>query len=259
MNAVWSPQQRNRISRRMFYLLIGLLLLPFSAVAQDDFDVSKIPSRPFDHVLDEARWLKVNEREKVQKEFSRRFIEQQIDLYLVILPEAPPQGIETYARTLGQKWSRAPVWCVIVHIPGDPEGVHAQAGGAEIAQPRIDKAVKEALRRANRENTEKERVLAACVECPNDLRYVLASQQRYNEHVAEKVDQIIDKKISKTKKLKLLAIGAGGLLILLCILAYIIIKLFKNRKTQFIFPETVWRERFLGPHSGGGGISVNYK
>ena len=259
MKATLTDQQRNSAYRAMVCLWVFLWLLPFSAVAQEQRDLSKIPSRPYDHIMDDGRWLKVQEREKIQEEFSRRFIEQQIDLYLVILPEEPAPGVETYARVLGEAWSRAPVWCVIVHIAGDPDGVYAQAGGAEIAQPRFDKAVAEALKRAKRESTEKERVLAACVECPNDLRFVLASHQRQNERVAEKVDQIIDKRISKDQKLKFLAIGSGLCLILLGILIYLIIKVLKNRKRQFVFPDTVWRERFLGPHSGGGGINVNYK
>jgi len=240
-------------------MLYCLFMMPITTAAQDDLDISKIPSRPYDHILDEARWFKAQEREDIQQELSRRFIEQQLDVYIVVLRDAPPQGVQTYARTLGEAWSRAPIWCVVLHIPGDPEGVHVEAGGAEIAQPRIDKAVEEALRRSRRENTEKDRVLAAYRECADDLRFVLASHQRQNERVAAAVDKVIEKRTDRNKKMKMAAIGAGLLFILMGVMIYFIIRFLKNRRTQFLFPETVWRERFLGPHSGGSGVSISYK
>lgn len=230
-----------------------------SVVAQQDFDTAQIPSRPYTHILDETRWLSVAESEKIQQDFSRRFVEQQIDLYLVILKEAPPQGAESYARVLGKAWSRAPMWCVLIQIPGESEGLHVVAGGEAIAQPRINKAVEDALKRAKRENTEKDRLLAACAECPDDLRFVLASHQRHSEKVAEAVGQIIDKRTKKSQRKKFILLGAGVGFLLFVILGYFFLKLLKNRKKEFVFPETVWRERFLGPHSGGSGVSVNFK
>lgn len=243
--------------------LLGLLAcfvaFTLTAVAQDEEDASQIPSRPYDHVLDEARWLTVKEREKIQQELSRRFVEQQIDVYLVVLRDAPPQGVKTYARTLGAAWSRAPVWCVVLHVPGDPGGVSAEAGGAEIPQPEIDEAVAAALKRARRENTEKERAIAACSECANDLRFVFASHQRLNDRTVETVERLIAKRTNKVKKMKWLALGAGLALILVVAVLYLAVRMLRARRSEFVFPETVWRERFLGPHSGGGGITVNFK
>lgn len=252
-------QQFTKFLRGVVWLYLCFMVHVTSSSAQDDTDISQIPSRPYNHVMDEARWLKVQEREKIQQELSRRFVEQQIDLYLVIVRDAPAQGMKNYARTLGEAWSRAPVWCVIIHVPGNPAGVHVEAGGAEIAQPRIEKAVQDALKRSRREMTEKDRVIAACHECANDLRYVLASHQRMTERTTEAVDKMIAHRSNRTKKIKLLAIGSGIFLILTVIVIYFVVRMVKRRRTQFLFPDTVWRERFLGPHSGGGGITVSFK
>ncbi|WP_435895127.1 hypothetical protein [Oceaniferula spumae] len=218
-----------------------------------------VPPRPINHVLDQARWLNGEEREKIQEELSRRFIEQQVDTYLVILKDTPPQGTQAFAQQVGAVWSRAPVWCVVMIVPADAAGVHVAGSGVEIPQPTIEKALADALKRAKRENTPKERALAACTECADDLRYVYAANLRKTERNVEARDKMIVGKTQKIKKLKLLAIAAGILMIIGVAALIFIIRKLKRRRASFTFPDTVWRERFLGPHSGGSGIVVGFQ
>lgn len=241
-------------------LLVWLLAFCLQAAhAQDGVDVSRIPSRPPGQILDQARWFTEDEKESAREELGRLFTENNIDIYLVTLEKLPPQGAETYTRTLGNTWARSPVWCIIFQVPGDPAGFHVEAGGVEMHQAYVDQTIKEAIRRARRENTEKDRVMAAWRECSENLRFIYASRQRTNEKQADaNQEYFANQKKSKFRKRAYIAAGAGGLLVLLAVIIFIVRRIRAKRAT-YVFPETSWRTRFQGPHSGGSGIVVNYR
>jgi len=224
-----------------------------------DDDVSVIPSRPVGQILDLAHWFSEEEKEEAQRELGRLFAENQIDVYLVTRKKIPPQGVQTYARKLGETWSRAPVWCVVFHVPGDPAGFHVEAGGVEIKRKQIEQAVQEACRRARKENTEKDRVMAAWQECSQGLRFIYAQGQRRNEQLVEKKKEWREETRFKMTYKKVLLISGGIVLLALASAFWIIWKYLKRKNFSYTFPETVWRTRYLGPHSGGGGVVVNFK
>lgn len=238
---------------------LGVVNFAAAQVDDDDDDVSKIPQRPYGQILDSARWLSLEEKGTAQKELSRLYEENQIDVFLVTLSEQPPQGAAVYARKLGETWSKAPVWCVVFHVPGDPSGFHVEAGGVEMARQKIDQAVAEAVKRARRENTEKERVMAAWKECSEGLRFVHASAQRHNERVVEVKKGMRSSYAQDKKREKILIAAAGLALVLFVLISYGIIRLMRRSNFTFEFPDTSWRIRFKGPHSGGSGIVVNYR
>ena len=247
---------------RLILTLLLSLNWSLMANAQDDElvdDASQIPHRPYGHILDVARWLTLEEKGATQRELTRLFDENKIDVYLVTLPKQPPQGAQTYSRKLGEAWSRAPVWCVVFHVPGDPSGFHVEAGGVEIDRQEIEKAIAEASKRARREGSEKERVMAAWKECSEGLRFLHASGQRYNERVVkvkkEMRTDIVEGKLQK----KIIIAAAGGGAVLLALFLYFLIRMIRKRRFKFEFPETSWRTRFQGPHSGGSGIVVNFR
>lgn len=249
-------------TRSIFYWLVlalGLCAQVMAQAEEGDDDVSQIPQRPVGQILDGARWFSAEEKESAQKELDRLFTENQIDVYLVTLAKQPPQGALTYARKLGESWSRAPVWCVVFHVPGDPAGFHVEYGGVEIDRKQMDQAVTEASKRANRENTEKDRVMAAWKECSEELRFVHASGKLFNERVVE-VKKEMRSDHARNQKLKKLipAVALAGL-IFLAIVTYFIVRTTRSKRFTFVFPETSWRTRFQGPHSGGSGIVVNYR
>jgi len=257
------------VHQRMIKPTLGMLMSMFFFMmscgivqAQDDDlddDISSIPQRPYNQILDLARWLSLTEKEAAQIELSRLLQENQIDVFLVTRATQPPQGAETYARKLGETWSKAPVWCVVFHVPGDPSGFHVEAGGVEIDREEVDQAVEEACKRARRESTEKDRVMAAWKECSEGLRFVHASGKLYNERVVEVKKQMRSEIVEdkKRNKIILVAVAVGFLLFLL--ISYGLIRMLRKRKYSFEFPETTWQTRFQGPHSGGSGIVVNYR
>ncbi|MBK1831772.1 TPM domain-containing protein [Verrucomicrobiaceae bacterium R5-34] len=255
------PSASRQPSQRLFVCLGALLMLfaCVSVMAQGPAAAKELPSRPMDHILDDSRLLSVDEREALQRDLGRRFIEQQVDVYLVVVDRAPAMGAKAYARALGEKWSRAPMWCVVFYQRDSDAGVLAEAGGIEVPQPSIDLAIAQAVRRARRESGEKEILFTACRECPNELRFLLATHQRSAEKQIEKRGELTDAYLHKRKLMKLLAVAAGiGLILSLIVIVFIVRKI-KSRRRNFRFPETVWRERFLGPHSGGSGIVVHYR
>ncbi|MBT8043464.1 MAG: hypothetical protein KJO79_00820 [Verrucomicrobiae bacterium] len=227
--------------------------------AQDEAeDISLVPPRPARQILDTARWFTLQEKEKAQKELGRLFSENQVDVYLVTLPEQPPQGAVTYARMLGESWSRAPVWCVVFHVPGDPAGFHVEAGGVEIERKKIDRAVSEAVRRARKEVTEKDRVMAAWEECSEALRFIHASGKRHNERVVEERKKLHAAQVQNVRRNKILLAVAGFSLLLLIFVGYAMYRFIYKQSFSYEFPATSWRRRYQAPHSGGSGIVVKF-
>lgn len=246
--------------RLVLLLLVGVtaLLTPVMAL-QEDADVSRIPQRPVGHIHDAARWLDPAEKEFMGAELARLLNENQIDVFLVTRSKLPPQGPETYARILGEAWSKAPVWCVVFQVPGDPAGFHVEAGGVETDRSKIELALKDAIRRARKENSEKDRFMAAWQECSQGLRFVHQSGKRFNERFVDAKKKYISEHHDRRFRTKVMIVAVvAGLFVLMGIVAVTIFVIRKRRFT-FEFPETSWRKRFRAPHSGGSGIVVNYR
>ncbi len=243
-------------------LLAWLALLttaPAQAAPDGGEDMSLVPPRPAGRILDSAHWFTPSEKESARKELNRLFTENEVDVYLVTLPKKPPQGAQTYARMLGRAWSRAPVWCVVFHVPGDPGGFHVEAGGIEVRRGKIDLAIADAVKRARREISEKDRVMAAWKECSEGLRFVHASGKRRNEQVVEVRKNYFAGETEKKQRLKLLLVAAATGLVALLLVAFVLYRLLRRRRFSYLFPETSWRTRFKGPYSGGSSIIVNYR
>jgi len=222
-------------------------------------DISQIPQRPVNHILDAARWFSLNEKESVGSELARIYKENEIDVYVVTLSKNPPQGAQTYTRKLGESWSRSAVWCVVLYVPGDPSGFHIEAGGVDVKRVEIEQAVAEASKRARMEMTEKDRVIAAYRECSESLRFMHSQSKRMNERVVKrKIVQQIDRVKLRRETGIIIAVVAIGTL-LLALGASMVFCWLKRRRAVFEFPKTNWRTRFEGPHSGGSGIVVNYR
>ena len=223
-------------------------------------DVSKIPERPPGHILDLARWFSLAEKEQAEKELARLYRENQIDMFLVTRSEHPPQGAESYARSLGKAWSRSPVWCVVFHVPGDPAGFHVQAGGAYMKPKGVDLVIAEGSKRAMRESTEKERVMAAWKECSQGLRFMHAVVKRQSEKVAEQNEVLRNEWIADQRRKKILKVAIVGGTFLLAAVTFVVVSLIRKKSVpkSYQFPETSWRKRYQAPHSGGGGIVVSF-
>ena len=238
------------------------LLLVAVAQAQDeayDVDDSVIPQRPPSHVFDPAKWLNPDEEDRIQGQLARELKDHDIDIYIVTRAKQPVQGAKTYARTLGETWSRAPVWCVIFYVPGDPSGFHVQAAGLGLDPARVNRAVAEASRRARREMTEKDRVMTAWVECAEVLRFMHNARDLSVDAVVEKQNELRGEWISKEKWKRIMMVSAIGLII---ILAGVIYYYFTSRQKKrcpavYHFPDTAWRRRYQAPFSGGGGVVAN--
>ena len=173
--------------------------------------------------------------------------------------QTSPQGAETYARSLGKAWTRSPVWCVIFQVPGDPAGCHVEAGGVEIEHKYIDQQVKESVRRARRENTEKERAMAAMRECAENLRFIHASKRRGVERgLKQREEKLADKEQDSRRTKIIIAAVVAGTLVLLAVIVFLV-TWFRSKTFTYEFPDTSWRTRFQAPHSGGSGIVVNYR
>ena len=132
-------------------LLLASLWMAAVTYAQEEayeVDDSIIPERPPTHIFDAAKWLNPEEEDRISSQLTDQSLEKKIDVFIVTRAKQPVQGAKTYARTLGEAWARAPVWCVIFYVPGDPSGFHAQAGGIGLDPARVNRAVAEASKRA---------------------------------------------------------------------------------------------------------------
>ena len=242
-----------------FNILVVFCLLAVTVRAQvEAFDVddSVIPQRPPSHVFDPAKWLSPVEEDQIQSELARQLKDHEIDSYIVTRAKQPVQGAKTYARTLGETWSRAPVWCVIFYVPGDPAGFHVQAAGLGLDPARVNRAVAEASKRARREMTEKDRVMAAWSECAEVLRFMHGARDLSVEALVDKQNERREEWISNEKWKRIIMVGLIGLVIILAALAYYIFAGKRKKKCPpvYQFPDTAWRRRYQAPFSGGGGV-----
>ena len=240
-------------------VIAACFLLVASTQAQEeafDVDDSIIPQRPPSHIFDPAKWLSPDEEDSIQLQLAKQYKEHDIDIYIVTRAKQPVQGAKTYARALGEAWSRAPVWCVIFYVPGDPSGFHVQAGGLGLDPARVNRAVSEASRRARREMTEKDRVMAAWGECAEVLRFMHNARDLSNEAVAEKRNELRGEWISKEKWKRIIMVSGIGLLVLLVASAYFFFSSTRKKRCPAVyhFPDTAWRKRYQAPYSGGSGV-----
>lgn len=240
-------------------LLLFCLLMPVTVLAQEesyDVDDSMIPPRPSTHIFDSAKWLNANEEDRLEIELARQYDDYQIDIYIVTQPRHPVQGASTYARTLGEAWSRAPVWCVIFYVPGDPSGFHVQAGGVGLDPARVNRAIAEASKRAKREMTEKDRIMAAWSECAEVLRFMDNARDRSRDAFLDKREEVINEALSKEKRKKIImVIAAGAFCAMIAGATFFFTRTRKKRcPAVFEFPETSWRKRYQAPYSGGSGL-----
>jgi len=233
-----------------------------TAQAQDeafDVDDSVIPQRPPSHVFDPAKWLSPDEEDSIQDELARELRDHEIDIYIVTRAKQPVQGAKTDARTLGETWSRAPVWCVIFYVPGDPSGFHVQAAGLGLDPARVNRAVAEASKRARREMTEKDRVMAAWSECAEVLRFMHGARDLSVDALVDRQNELRGEWISKEKWKRIIMVGLVGFVILLAAVLYYVFTGRKKKKCPAVyhFPDTAWRRRYQAPFSGGGGVVAN--
>ncbi len=243
-------------------IVAACFMLATVAQAQDiafDVDDSVIPQRPPSHIFDPAKWLSPDEEDRIQNELARELRDHEIDIYIVTRAKQPIQGAKTYARTLGETWSRAPVWCVIFYVPGDPSGFHVQAAGLGLDPVRVNRAVAEATKRARREMNEKDRVMAAWSECAEVLRFMHNARDLSVDAVVEKQNERRGEWISKEKWKRIIIVGLSGLIIIAAALAYYLFTGRQKKKCPAIyhFPDTAWRRRYQAPFSGGGGVVAN--
>ena len=240
-------------------LLVGGLLKAQDAGQANDAAV--MPERPPGHMLDLARWFSLAEKDQAEKELARLYQENQIDMFLVTRSEHPPQGAESYARKLGKAWSRSPVWCVVFHVPGDPAGFYVQAGGAYMTPKGVDLVIAEGSKRAMRESTEKERVMAAWQECSQGLRFMHAVVKRQSEKVAEQNEVLRNEWIAGQRRKKILKVAIVGGTFLFAVVIFTVVSLIRKKRfpKAYQFPETSWRKRYHAPHSGGSGIVASYR
>ena len=233
-----------------------------TAKAQDeafDVDDSVIPQRPPSHVFDPAKWLSPDEEDSIQDELARELRDHEIDIYIVTRAKQPVQGAKTYARTQGETWSRAPVWCVIFYVPGDPSGFHVQAAGLGLDPARVNRAVAEASKRARREMTEKDRVMAAWSECAEVLRFMHGARDLSVDALVDRQNELRGEWISKEKWKRIIMVGLVGFVILLAAVLYYVFTGRQKKKCPAVyhFPDTAWRRRYQAPFSGGGGVVAN--
>lgn len=240
-------------------LLLFCLWIPSGMLAQEesyDVDDSMIPPRPATHIYDAAKWLSAEEEDRLESQLALQYRENKIDMYLVTQPKHPVQGASTYARTLGEAWSRAPVWCVIFYVPGDPSGFHVQAAGVGLDPARVNRAIAEASKRARREITEKDRIMAAWSECAEVLRFMDNARDRSRDAFLDKREEVVNEVLAKEKRKKIImVVAAGAFCAMIAGATFFFTRKRKKRcPAVFEFPETSWRTRYQAPYSGGSGL-----
>ena len=222
---------------------------------------SMFPQRPQQRVDDEVDWFSQTEKDQLAAEIDMFCEDNEMDVFVVTRSVQPPQGAAAYARALGKAWSQTPVWCVVLHVPGDPSGFHVQGGGANMNSHRVDKALAAASTRARQKSTAKERVMAAWRECSEVLHFIHVSGKRRNAPVVEQQDLMMETEIADGKWKKVLLVSGVGVMLITVLAIFLAMGIIRKNRLPavFEFPETSWRLRYQAPHSGGGGLVMKYR
>ena len=219
----------------------------------------ELPDRPPSHIFDPSGWLLETDRKVLGEQLPAYSEEKKIDLFLVILPVRPPQGVDAYMKQLMQSWHVEMAAGVVLHIVGDTAGPYAIVGGEIenlVSDPDELTAISDAaMSRSRREINDRQRVLTAVDEMESELHFALAAKIRIYQGWLKRATEYYEAERDRAfyKKWGLIGAVVLSLIFALCFILWQMRP--ASRKVKgYLFPEVTYMPRFQAPYGAGSGI-----
>lgn len=252
----------------VFFFLLGVLPL----TGRVYFEAGKYPDPPANGIYDPDNWLTVEARNEMSRDLVLSSEKWGTAVYVMILPEKPDLGDEIFARKIGGIWGDGKLWGLVLHVVGDAESpqffgeLDRSPGWAaeqvEDFEGSIEDALKEVRKRAHREEDQRQQVLRGTRELTDELGYLGLVMGRIDRNYERaRGEGVKQQKVEHSRWLHLRRIIMVVVLLailVLGILIYFFVRSRKERKSNFHFPETSPRSRFLAPWAGGSNVLVQF-
>lgn len=255
---------------RVFALFL-ILILEASA-SKDAIVLGNVPPVPAGGIYDPDQWLTSDARVEMAQNIEIAKNKWQSEVFVVILPSRPEMEGAILAEKIAKEWAEGKLWGMVLHIIGDPEAPMFFAGreesfgwseGQEIDFLKsLDGYLEDVKSRAMREEDQRLQVQTGTRELSDELGYMGLVMARINKRYDKARGaslKISREKASNMQFFKRLAMVLVPLILLVsAILIYLIVKKHRGSKSDYHFPETSFRRRFLAPWSGGGDVIVKF-
>lgn len=236
------------------------------------FESGKYPDPPANGVYDPDNWLTMEAGNEMSRDLILSSEKWGTAVYAVILPEKPDLGEEIFARKLGKQWGDGKLWGLLLHIVGDPEsprffGELGRSPGWTTEQVSdfegsIEDALEEVRKRAHREADQRQQVLSGTRELTDELGYLGLVMSRIDRNYEKaRGEGLKRQKVEHSKRLhvrRIIMVVVPLVLLVSVVLIYLFVRSRREKKANFIFPETSPRTRFLAPWAGGSNVMVQF-
>ncbi len=255
---------------RLMGIFFMVCVLPL--MGRNDFETGKYPEPPAGGIYDPDNWLTVEARNEMSRNIVISKEKWGTSVFVVILPDKPELGDVVFARKLGREWCDGRLWGLVLHVVGEPDfpkffgELNRSPGwsGALVTdfEDSIKSAMEDVRKRASRESDQRMKVLKGTRELTDELGYlglVMSRIDRNYDKVRGERREL--QKVNRSNRFyfhRSLMIGVPLLLLVMAVATYLIGKKLRERKSNYLFPETSPRKRFLAPWAGGSDVLVQF-
>lgn len=245
------------ISRLILILLLAAAAISISEGATD-FPHGPRPTQP---VYDPAGVLTPDAAREIAGPLVELRQNDGPDVIVVILPELPVDGPAQAANRIAAEWSDAPIWCVVLAVPGNADSPWIIPSGTldgRIPPQEIERLTARAHRRAAAQPTEPQKIGTAAQEATEMISdWAIRAKNDRETLLTESVRRQLERE-ARARQWKIIAtFAATAIAIVLGGIAWLIARL-RSRQPVY-FPPPVWRTRLGGNHAGGNYVVVELK
>ena len=243
-------------------------LVPVIAIGLD-----RLPNQPDDGIYDPDGWLGESSRKELVKRITTVRDQERARVFVVILPSNSSVDQDQLAGAMGKKWGEDDLWAILLHVVDDPDSPKVYGAfkpgddwsdeKTSSFQASVDKALSNISQRTRLlDDPRLDVTTAGCTMC-DDFGYLGLMKAKINLTKVRKrggADEANKDQESKTSSSKISTIILSILAALVLISVILILTLRKGEEQalEYRFPETLPRQRFLAPWSGGGNVLVDF-
>ena len=256
----------------MRVIFLFLILTLGASASEDALVLGNVPPAPEEGIYDPDQWLTSDARNEMVLNIEIAKNKWQVEIFVVILPSRPEMAGATLAEKITDEWAKGKFWGMVLHIIGDSEAPMFFAGRKDSFGwnedrekdflSSLDRYMEDVKSRAMRENDQRLQVQTGMRELSEELGYmglVMARiNKRYENARGANLKSHREEATNRQFYKRLAMVLVPLVLLVSAMLIYLIVKKLRSSKSNYFFPETSFRRRFLAPWSGGGDVVVKF-
>ncbi|MFT3990502.1 MAG: TPM domain-containing protein [Luteolibacter sp.] len=251
--------EKLRLSTQMtifLRIIISLLLvLPVFAQSEPPFEYGPRPPVP---LFDPEGFLTPDQASKVIGPLEKVRKNDKIDVIAVVLPDlgdAPPKYV---AQRFGDAWCDPNVHAVVLFSPNQKGGPWIVPGGKflEVMKPgEVEKKIDEARRRSAREPYDSSKIISACTEATDLLRYWTGGLITQGETFQIQRGIFLQERERQKLLLKSIGLAAACAIIPVALFAWWLVRR-RGTSRPCHFPNPEITHRLGAPYGGGNSVTL---